>query len=176
MKSTLTEPEKEFLAIYAGLFAIHGRSKNFGRIFALLNLKARSPDTGLDQKQIAAYITQNFTPVDVSTVSRILKKMEQQSFCNFKEEKHPHSNRNRHRYFAKTSFKDLLIGRLHASIKEANGMIGELDKLKGKVSDDETSKNQDLLELVYYLERLYNLSVKLYNKFAVMTAEEFQDL
>ncbi|MFX1538281.1 MAG: hypothetical protein ACFFDI_29175, partial [Promethearchaeota archaeon] len=62
--------------LFGKLFQAHARSEILGRIFALLNLKATSPEKGLDQQQIAL-----LTGRSVSTVSRVLDKMIKMKYC-----------------------------------------------------------------------------------------------
>ncbi|NHJ02950.1 MAG: hypothetical protein EAX86_12510 [Candidatus Heimdallarchaeota archaeon] len=155
---TLSEHEKEFLTLYGKIFEIR-RSNNFGRIFALLTLKARFVENGLDQQEIVDYFNTNFpnNSISVSTVSRILAKMERSKYC----ESIPSQARKR-KYFTQANFSQLTIERISYNIKEGEDLILKLQKLANNLTDDEKTKNPYLIDVIKNLEQVYEIITEYY--------------
>ncbi|MFW9993565.1 MAG: helix-turn-helix domain-containing protein [Candidatus Odinarchaeota archaeon] len=170
----LTEYEKAFISLYSQLFALR-RSKNFGRIFTLLFIKARYPERGLDQQEIASYITNNFEQVSVSTVSRTLNKMAEQKYIDFIEEKGNYG-RKRQKYFSRASFKEVAMDRLKYNIEEGTYFLAKLEKLKSSIPAEELEGNQELLEFLDQLKEIFEIITELYRTMNVRMKEKFKDL
>jgi len=149
----LTRHEQELVDLFGKLFQLNARPENLGRIFALLSLKAASPENGLDQQQIAF-----LTGRSLSTVSRVLDKMVRLKYCNYEEdsttseEKQDNLSKRkyypRRRYYIKASYKELTVDAVNQGIAEYSRMKRELEKIRAKVPNEEEDSNSDLLTLL----------------------------
>jgi DNA-binding transcriptional regulator GbsR (MarR family) len=159
----LTEPEKSFVDVYGKMFALR-RSKNFGRIFALILLKAKIPEQGLEQQEIAQIIRNNFNDtISVSTVSRILNKMLVGNYCNYTEEK---GKRSKRKYFSSMDFKQLAIERLTNNIKEGEYLMNKLNEIKKEIATDQINdQNSNLVSSIDSLISVYSVILDLYEDF-----------
>ncbi len=156
----LSNHEKEFLNLYGKIFELR-RSNNFGRIFALFMLRARSEENGLDQQEIVNYFDTNFpkNSLSISTVSRILKKMEQGKYCDSS----PSEGRKR-KYFAKVNFSQLTIERITYNIEEGENLIRNLQRLKESLPKEESSRNPGFIDMVENLEQVYEVITDFYKE------------
>ncbi|MFW9992311.1 MAG: hypothetical protein ACFFD4_09715 [Candidatus Odinarchaeota archaeon] len=109
-------------------------------------MKARSPETGLDQEEITA-----LTGKSLSTVSRALNKACDMKYCDYIE-KMNEIYRLERKYYVKTSFRELVIDRLTKTGEESRILQEKIDSIRGRIKEDEKEKNRDLLE---HFERLY---------------------
>ena len=157
------------------------RSKNFGRIFALLSLKANSEERGLDQQEISSYLNKNLrnkdkpttkkkSVVSLSTISRTLNKMEQAKYCNSS----PSSGRRK--YYTSVSFKQLTLDRMKYNIQETVEAVNELHKLQDRIFVDESKDNTVLLEVLDNLVVVYGALVENYQDLLDKFEEKFKDL
>ena len=172
----LNEHEKQLLIMIGDTFAIHGRSKNFGLVFALLQLKALNKEQGMDQETIQGYIETNFKPVSVSTISRILNQLTSQEYCDSIEERTEDHGRKRLKFFRKGSFKKLFENRINYNILEFEGISNRLKMIKKSALNDNKSENKELLELIDYLNEFYTITKKIYERIKKMTQEELSSL
>jgi len=171
LNNSLTNPEKEFIDLLGHAFEKR-RSYNFGRIFALLSLKADSIEKGLDQQQIFEIINSNFSEnkLSISTVSRVLKSLEQSNYC----ESIPTENRRR-KYFTTSSFKELILTRLSQNFIEWKKLAEDLNKLKANISPEDT-ENASLLTLVSTFHLIYQIIVEDYEKLMSSISKRIQNL
>jgi len=160
IKYRLSDHEKEFLDLYGKIFELR-RSYNFGRIFALFMLRARSAENGLDQQEIVNFFNTNFpkNSLSISTVSRILAKMEQGRYCD----SIPGKGRKR-KYFAKMKFSQLTIERITYNIKEGEELIKNLQKLKESLPPEDKSNNPAFIEVLENLEQVYAIITDYYRE------------
>ncbi|NHI94918.1 MAG: hypothetical protein EAX96_20685 [Candidatus Lokiarchaeota archaeon] len=175
-KYYLNDHEKQLLSMLGDTFAIHGRSKNFGLVFAILQLKALNEGQGLDQETIQGYIETNFKPVSVSTISRILNQLTNQGYCDSIEERTEDHGRKRLKFFRKESFKKLFENRINYSILEFEGISTKLNLIKNDILKINNNENEELLELIDYLNEFYRISKKIYEQIKKMSQEELRSL
>ena len=171
-KYYLSKHEKELIIMLGDTFAIHGRSKNFGLVFALLQLKALNEEQGLDQETIQGFIETNFKPVSVSTISRILNLLTSQGYCDSIEERTEDHGRKRLKFFRKGSFKKLFENRINYSILEFERISKTLKMIKKSALNDDKTENKELVELIDYLNEFYVISKRIYEQIKKMTQEE----
>ncbi|MHA2224685.1 MAG: hypothetical protein ACXAC8_05750 [Candidatus Hodarchaeales archaeon] len=150
------------------------RSFNFGRIFALMYLKARTKEKGLDQQQITTIINGNFPQkVSVSTVSRTLSKMVKSKYCDYTEE----SGRGKRKYFAKTNFTDLAIERIQINIEEGRNLVRSLEEIAEIIqAEDDPVNYRQLFETINELKTMYLVTQELYEDFLHRAQERLKRL
>jgi DNA-binding PadR family transcriptional regulator len=172
---SLNSHERQLIHLLGNIFTIHGRSKNFGFTFAILQLKAPDEADGLDQEMIQRYIETNFHPVSISTISRILNQLTEQEYCDYVEERTHNYGRKRMKFFRKTSLKKVLLDRIDYAIQEFDAISTQLEKIKADALTD-ASNNSDLISLITYLQDVYSLSKKLYQRLQAMSESELRTL
>ncbi len=169
--NSLTDPEKRFIEFLGHAFEIR-RSYNFGRIFALLILRADTQEKGLDQQQILEKINSNFSKnkISISTVSRVLKSLELSNYC----ESIPTENRRR-KYFTTSSFKELTLMRLSQNFIEWKKFTEDLNLIKTSISPKDTN-SASMLTLVGTIHLIYQIIVEDYEKLLKSVSERIQNL
>ncbi|MFX0090581.1 MAG: hypothetical protein ACFFBD_02365 [Candidatus Hodarchaeota archaeon] len=160
-KIILNKYEKEFIDSFGEMYDLHGRSETMGLIFAVLTLKARAPEAGMDQQEIASIIGKS-----VSTVSRTLNRMVEAKFCTFIEEMNEKYRRER-KYFVKTSFRELALDRIKQQIKQILRFKDRLEQIKRNVlenaaDENAVNENKDLLDELDALIIIYSQLVEYY--------------
>jgi DNA-binding transcriptional regulator GbsR (MarR family) len=169
----LNKHELEIINIYGRMFALR-RSKNFGRIFALLQLKAKTEKNGLDQHQIMNLLNNHFPErenISVSTVSRTLSKMTQAEYCKYKEGK-----RGKRKYYSHGSFKDLWEDRIEQNFREFEILITDLNKIKKNLLKEESQGDDDLLNFLKDILMMYEAILELYQDFILMVKERLSEI
>ena len=168
----LTEYERELVDLFGNLFFLHGRPQNFGILFALLSLKATSPERGLDQEEIAS-----LTNKSVSTISRTLDKMVSLKYCSFKEDKGEISSSTRRkyyprrRYYMRASYKDISKDTVTQGIVAYEGMKEKVEQIRQKIPEEEYGENTDLLALLDRFRKDFDQLVTVYQKMIELWAE-----
>ncbi|MHA2276847.1 MAG: hypothetical protein ACXAC2_13825 [Candidatus Kariarchaeaceae archaeon] len=164
-KYTLLDHEKRFLELYGKVFELR-RSHNFGRIFALLSLKANTEGKGLDQQEIVKYINMNFKDsknskdiISVSTVSRALTKMEKSKYCSST----PSSGKGGRKYFCEVGFSKLVLDRIEVNVREGENLVQQLDNLKKGISPDDHEKFKDFINHIDNLKQVYQVVSQYYD-------------
>ncbi|UCE11518.1 MAG: hypothetical protein JSW61_06185 [Candidatus Thorarchaeota archaeon] len=144
----LTEYEKKYVDIVGRRFGVHGRSEAMGQIFALLNLKAKTPEAAMNQQDIATLIRKS-----ISTVSRSLKKLVQGGYCDYVLEDNEQDRAER-RYHAKRDYTELLLARISHTLAEAQGMVDDLTSLSQSISEGKKKENKQLIDQIQlYVEQ-----------------------
>ena len=141
-KFLLLEHEKRFLEIFGEVFQLR-RSENFGLIFALLSLRARTKERALDQQDIVKFINLNFKKtndplkdkISLSTVSRTLNQMEMGNYCfsipsQTIKGKNRVTGRGRRLYYSDSNFSKLVVDRLNANIEMGIKLIETLTSIR----------------------------------------------
>ncbi|MFX0092486.1 MAG: hypothetical protein ACFFBD_12050 [Candidatus Hodarchaeota archaeon] len=123
------------------------KSANYGRIFALLLLKARSPESGLDQQQIKMALTEYIEKISVSTVSRTLADMEKSKLCKSEEET---IYKARKKYYIERSLKRFSLEKMDRLKEDTVDFMEKIHKIKENISVEESKEieNQRLLERI----------------------------
>ena len=173
-KYILLEHEKRFLEIYSEVFQLR-RSTNFGIIFALLCLKARTKETALDQQDIVNFINHNFKntnnskkdKISLSTVSRALNQMETDNYClstpsKIIQGKGKTSGRGRRLYYTDSNFERLVIERLNANVKMGLKLITILTDLRNDAPS--TKEFDEFREIIDNFKRVYEVTTKYYDE------------
>ena len=157
---TLLDYEKRFLELYGRVFELR-RSQNFGRIFALLSLKADTEDKGLDQQEIVKYINMNFknSKISVSTVSRTLTKMEKSRYCSST----PSSGKGGRKYFCEVGFTKLVLDRIEVNVREGEDLIKKLGDLKRDIPSEDQEKSKEFIQLIDHLKHVYEVISQYYD-------------
>ena len=142
------------------MFALR-RSTNFGRVFALLLLRATNSSQGLEQDQIAETLTRNFNEsVSVSTISRVLNQMIIGGYCNYTEEK---GKRSKRKYYYAGTTKQLAIERIASQRKEGMKLIEMLKEIKKEtLNANDNDQNSYLITSIDSLVTLYDVTFDLY--------------
>ncbi|MFX0095914.1 MAG: MarR family transcriptional regulator, partial [Candidatus Hodarchaeota archaeon] len=126
--------------------------------------KARSPETSLNQQEIA-----NLTDISLSTVSRTLTKMVKAGFCDFVG-KMNEKGRLEKKFFTKKSVNYVIIERFKLSIKESSIIGANFGKLKENISKKQNA-NPHLINLLETQKEDFELLARFYEKM-VREAEE----
>ncbi|WP_455463335.1 hypothetical protein [Candidatus Hodarchaeum mangrovi] len=164
----LSKYEKKFIELYGDLFTLRERSKNFGRIFSLLILKATEENHGLTQDQIVECLIKNgLVPnISQSTVSRTLKQLRKNQYC----QSVGHNVREKQKYFTKKSFHDLAFDLIQRNIVDGKKVIISMNDLKNEIPDElkDQSETQNLLfkieDIVDYFEFITQVYLDLLEK------------
>jgi DNA-binding transcriptional regulator GbsR (MarR family) len=154
----LTEYEKKYIIVVGKRFGVHGRSEVMGQIFALLNLRARSPESAMSQQEIAELIV-----TSLSTVSRTLKKLVEGGYCSYILEDNE-LDRAERRYHATYDYKEFILARFAHTLGEARLLVDDLTNLSKSISEDKRKENIYLLEQIdRYIDET-NVSTKIIEK------------
>lgn len=164
----LSEYEKKFIELYGDLFTLRERSKNFGKIFSLLILKATEENQGLSQNQIVDCLIENglVTTISQSTVSRTLKLLQKNQYCQFVGD----NVREKFKYFTKKSFHNLAFDLIQRNIMEGKKVITSMNDLKNEIPDElkDQRETQNLLykieDIVDYFEFITHVYLDLLEK------------
>ncbi|MFX1255760.1 MAG: hypothetical protein ACFFCZ_29415 [Promethearchaeota archaeon] len=159
----------EFIEFYGKIFSSQGRSETLGQIFALLTLRARNPENGLNQQEIAPIIDTH-----VSTVSRALAIMVKFGFCNFIEKKSK-KNRLERRYYTKSSVKEQMFDRINQEIKENLLRREGLERIKKNIPEEELKDNQNLITLLEEFSEAYKNAAAMQEQLLKLNEEYFRD-
>ena len=177
-KYTLLDYEKRFLELYGKVFELR-RSQNFGRIFALLSLKANTEEKGLDQQEIVKYINNNFKEpksakdiISVSTVSRTLTKMEKSRYCSST----PSSGKGGRKYFCEVGFTKLVLDRIEVNVREGEDLIKKLDDLKRDIPSDGQENSKEFTKLIDHLKHVYEVISQYYDDLFQRISSELRDI
>jgi hypothetical protein len=101
--------------------------------------------------------------------------MTKQHYIDFIEEKSDYG-RKRQKYFSRSSFKEISIDRLKYNIEEGAHILAELEKVKTNIPTEKLKDNQELLELLDQIKKIFEVLTELYNIFAGMMEEKFKNL
>ncbi len=165
----LTEYERKYITIVGKRFGVHGRSEAMGQIFALLNLRARSPETAMSQQEIAELITKS-----LSTVSRSLKKLLKGGYCNYILEDNELERAER-RYHARYDYKEFILARFAHTLGEARLLVDELTNLFHSIPADRMDENSNLLEQITRYISETNVSSKIIEKLREELIDDLKD-
>jgi len=144
----MTVYELKYIEIVGRSFGVHGRSEAMGQIYALLNLRARTPDTAMSQQGIA-----NILEISLSTVSRTLKKLFKGGYCSYILEDNKQERAER-RYHAKYDYKEFIIARFTQTLSESNLLVNNLTHLRHSIPDGSADRNRQLLEQIdFHIEQ-----------------------
>ncbi len=154
----LTEYERRYVTIVGKRFGVHGRSEVMGQIFALLSLRARSPENAMSQQEIAGLIEKS-----LSTVSRSLKKLYKGGYCAYVLEDNE-LDRAERRYHARYDYKEFILARFAHTLGEASLLVEDLTSLSQSIPEERTQENSHLLEEIgRYIEET-NMSTRVIEK------------
>ena len=167
-KIKLTNYEKKYIKMIGEKFSIHGKYESVGRIYALLNLKAKKPEDALNQQEIARLIGKS-----VSTVSRTLKNMVASGYCDYVLVNNEQDRAER-KYHAKRDFKDFILARFTQSLREWDHMKKELSDLTDSIPKEESQENQFLLKEIKLYERQIGMACKVIEKMQSELLEELE--
>lgn len=167
-KIRLTKHEKKYIKMIGEKFSIHGKYESVGRIYALLNLKAKTPETALNQQEIAHLIGKS-----VSTVSRTLKNMVAAGYCNYVLENNEQDRAER-KYHAKRDFKDFILARFTQSLREWDHVKNELAELTDSIPKEESQENQTLLKEIKLYEKQIGMACKVLEQMQSELLEELE--
>ncbi|MHA2295060.1 MAG: hypothetical protein ACXAEU_14720 [Candidatus Hodarchaeales archaeon] len=149
---------------------MRGRPKNIGVILALLSLKARSPEFGLDQEEIA-----DLTGKSLSTISRALNDAVELKYCEYKETMNEIFRRER-KYYVRTSFKEMVLERLTKTADESKILQDKINKIRSSMKEEEITNNNELLEHFDRLDKQATLLIEFNRKIIELSQEFFKDL
>ena len=150
--SSLSKLEKEFIDIWGDIYERRGQLRSLGELWALLTLKADSPDIGLDQHQIAHYL--HSSP---STISRNLKTLTEMKIVEYSEQRI-------RKYFTDTNFREISNLRFQATINEYKWTIEELNKIKDSIPSHRNKENENLIETIVFMEKFLQKIIDIYQK------------
>lgn len=172
-KYNLLDHEKRFLELYGRVFELR-RSQNFGRVFALLSLKANTEEKGLDQQEIGKYINMNFkeSKISISTVSRTLTKMEKSRYCSST----PSSGKGGRKYFCEVGFTKLVLDRIEVNVREGEDLIKKLDDLKRDIPPDGQEKYEEFIHLIDHLKHVYEVISQYYDDLFQRISSELSNI
>ena len=174
-KYILLDHEKRFLELYGKAFELR-RSRNFGRIFALLSLKASTEEKGLDQQDIVKFINNNVKDdkekISISTVSRTLNKMEKSKYCSST----PSSGKGRRKYYSGINFSKLAIDRIEVNVREGSNLLKELDNLKNSLPSDDSDQFKEFIVLVDNLKQVYEVVTKYYEDLLLRITDRMNEI
>ena len=174
-KYTLLDHEKRFLELYGTVFELR-RSRNFGRIFALISLKASTEEKGLDQQDIVKYINNNVNDdkekISLSTVSRTLTKMEKSKYCS----SIPSSGKGRRKYFSGINFSELALDRIRVNVREGSNLLNELDKLKNELPSDNSDEFNEFISLINSLAQVYEVVTQYYGDLLIRISDQLDKI
>jgi DNA-binding transcriptional regulator GbsR (MarR family) len=165
----LTKHEKKYIKMIGEKFSIHGKYETVGRIYALLNLKAKTPNNALNQQEIAHLIGKS-----VSTVSRTLKNMVSAGYCDYVLENNEQDRAER-KYHAKRDFKDFILARFTQSLREWDHLKRELTELTDSISMEESQENQTLLREIKLYKSQIGMACKVLEKMQTDLLEQLEN-
>lgn len=144
----LTKYEWQYINIIGKRFGVQGRSEVMGQIFALLNLRAPTPETAMSQRMISKLLDSS-----ISTVSRTLKKLSKGDYCSYILEVNE-EERSERRYHAIYDYKDFILARFRKTLKEPDPLVDDLKHLSQSIPNNKANENKHLLEQIdRYIEQ-----------------------
>ncbi|MFX0203812.1 MAG: hypothetical protein ACFFCW_47545 [Candidatus Hodarchaeota archaeon] len=166
----LTKYEKTYIDVFGRLYeTTYGVPKSIGQIYALLAYKTKSPESGLNQQDIAALIDRS-----VSTVSRLLNKLVELKYCNYVEELNEQSRRERKYY--QTNIKDLASNRFKFIISQNRLIQAELEKIKAEIPTEEVPENKEFIAHLEWLNKMFEQLNNIYKQAVILSQELLADL
>lgn len=141
-KLTLTIFEKQYLNLFGDLYEKRGFPKALGQIYALLALKANTPEDGLVQQDIAKLIDRS-----VSAVSRLLTKLAEMKYCEYVEVINPNKKRER-KYYMRLSMKDIALRRINLIIDENDELKNSLNLIIDKIGSQEKKEQAEFIDFI----------------------------
>lgn len=138
----LINHEVEYINLWGDLYSNRGQNEVLGKIWGLLTLRADTQEKGLDQVQIS-----NFLHCSLSTVSRHLKTLISMQIISYLDG-------DVRKYYTSKNFKELSNLRFHASVKEYQDAVDELDEIKSAMTEKEKKSNKNLLQTIELTENV----------------------
>jgi len=156
------------------MFKIRGRSENFGRIFALITLRARTSDTALTQEAISRILSFNFpnSPVSVSTTFRSLTYLCENRYCDYREGYY----KKREYFLVQHNITGLSVQRIKYQQDLVFQFLEELNEIKTKIMERGINDSNNILSLLNQFIDEYEVIGEIYKEFLIRIQKELGDL
>jgi DNA-binding transcriptional regulator GbsR (MarR family) len=152
---SLSKEEKRYINLFGEYYEKRGLPHAMGQIYSVLAYKARTPEEGMTQRDIAQLVDRS-----VSAVSRLLNSLVEMGLGLYTEKVNERGRRER-RYYLAASIADITVQRLGIILLQNVNLHESISKIIDQMSGTSIKKNK---ELVNHLTQMQEM-IKAVNKF-----------